>query len=768
MSTLIVLVTGATGVQGNAVIQALLELKANVRALVRSNDTPAAQALAALGVQIAVGDFDNQIHWYILWLIELPREKNHIEHDYVKRAGHIFAPRIIPDQLINRNEAESVKGAPLKEVSLHEAPKTIRLQCDRLGTLDGLNYTEVADLELPLQENSVEVELMWLSPWGSSPKMKHLLGLEGAGIVRRVHSSVTKFKPGDREASTLASVYLTALYSLYNLADTQNGHRVLIHSATGGLGQAAIQICRYIGAEVYATVGTEEKRRYLTDTFGIPPHHIFNSRSITFARELMAATDGKGVDVILNSLTGELLEESWRCIATAGTMVELGKKDMLDRNYLSMEPFGRNASFRCFDMSHKHVSDQLIARLLDQLMGLMAEGHLKPIGPIKTFSFSEMPSAFRFMRGANHNGKIVISDGPQAKVTVPTCTAKAKSAGRCTYLLIGGLRGLCGTVAIQLARLGAKHLVVLSRSGYKDRKSGAVLRNIEANGCRVTLVKGDVAKEDDVQRCFSESPVPVGGVVQGAMVLRDRPFSSMTHTEYHEAIEAKVKAYLELAQSNVFLDNFALYRRRLGLRACSVDLGAIEDVGYMFEHNNLLFALDTAAWININEALFNKIFRTALFQDLDPINPASAAQLVTSVAAPQAANSRLLSDARFPPLCFGGQVRGNPTEAAEGAKEIQVLQLLTKSSAAAGAVLNAAINAAINAVNKQMVVTLRLPEPMEPGKPLTSYGMDSLAAVEFRNWARSELKVELTTLEIANASSLHALCERIVSKLKVG
>lgn len=80
----------------------------------------------------------------------------------------------------------------------------------------------------------------------------------------------------------------------------------------------------------------------------------------------MAATDGKGVDVILNSLTGELLEESWRCIATGGTMVELGKKDMLDRNYLSMEPFGRNASFRCFDMSHKHVSDQLIARYAPQ------------------------------------------------------------------------------------------------------------------------------------------------------------------------------------------------------------------------------------------------------------------------------------------------------------------------------------------------------------------------------------------------------------------
>ena len=109
-------------------------------------------------------------------------------------------------------------------------------------------------------------------------------------------------------------------------------------------------------------MGNDEKRTFLTENFGIPARNIFDSRSITFAAELMRATNGYGVDVILNSLTGDLLDESWRCIANGGTMVELGKKDMLDRNYLSMEPFGRNASFRCFDMSHKHVSDALIAR----------------------------------------------------------------------------------------------------------------------------------------------------------------------------------------------------------------------------------------------------------------------------------------------------------------------------------------------------------------------------------------------------------------------
>ncbi|KAJ5115344.1 beta-ketoacyl synthase domain-containing protein [Penicillium alfredii] len=132
------------------------------------------------------------------------------------------------------------------------------------------------------------------------------------------------------------------------------------------------------------------------------------------------ATQGAGVDVILNSLTGELMEESWRCIAAGGTMVKLGKRNMLDRNYLSMEPLGRNASYRCFDMSHTHVSGQLISRnrLLDEIMNLINKRQLTPIGPIKTFSFADIPTAFGYMRRANHIGKIVISDGPDAEVQV--------------------------------------------------------------------------------------------------------------------------------------------------------------------------------------------------------------------------------------------------------------------------------------------------------------------------------------------------------------
>ena len=109
-------------------------------------------------------------------------------------------------------------------------------------------------------------------------------------------------------------------------------------------------------------MGTEEKRKFLIEKFEIPSDHIYNSRTTAFGSELMRATNDEGVDVILNSLTGDLLEESWRCIREGGNMIELGKRDMLDRNYLPMEMFGRNVSYRCFDMSHKHVSDALIAR----------------------------------------------------------------------------------------------------------------------------------------------------------------------------------------------------------------------------------------------------------------------------------------------------------------------------------------------------------------------------------------------------------------------
>ncbi|KAI0970360.1 putative polyketide synthase [Xylaria arbuscula] len=759
--------------------------------------------------------------------------------EYVERGGIFHVSRILGDDLINATEAAKTNGAPSIEMRLHEASTTIRMIAERVGSVDSLHFVEVDSVELELPDNKVEVELFASAlnfkdvavTMGIVPENHHLLGLEGAGTIRRVGGNLNSpFHVGQRvmvfekgafanriiattertipipdwisfeEAATLPSIYLTALYSLFNLASIKKGDRVLIHSATGGLGLASIQICHAVGAEVYATVGQDVKKQFLVENFNIPGDRIFSSRNHEFESGIMEHTSGYGVDIILNSLTGDLLDASWRCIAEGGTMIELGKKDHIDRNLLSMEPFARNASYRCFDMSHKHVTDEVIAGLLRRLMDLINARVVKLNLPIKLFPYSDIPSALRFMRSANHIGKIIISnkDHTEMDPMIPVRPAVRALTLRedVSYLIVGGLKGLCGSLAVDLARHGARNLVIMSRSDYGDPRSQGVLRDLKNHGCGADLVRGDVSRIEDVRLAFTKASKPVAGIVQGAMVLRDKPFEMMTHDEYHTAISCKVAGTWNLhnvaidlgldldfftmlssisgligqpaqsnyAAGNVFLDSFASYRRGLGLKANSIDLGAIDDVGYMAEHSGLIAALDTSAWTPINESLFQQIVQYSIMQqETTPINAASCSQLITSIAVPQAPSSRLLTDARFSSLLFGASAgAGAGSDASGPNKEIQALQLMIKSSADIATVLPLALEVA----NKQFMVTLRIEEPLESGKPLSAYGLDSLAAVEFRNWSRAQLGAELTTLEITGAPTLTSLAEKIVARLQ--
>ena len=235
----------------------------------------------------------------------------------------------------------------------------------------------------------------------------------------------------------------------------------------------------------------------------------------------MNATNNKGVDVILNFLTGDLLDESWRCVADRGILLEVGKKDIIERNTLSMEPFSRNASYRALDMSHVSITRPMVADLISRMFKLIKDGHIKPISPITTFSFTKVADAFRYMRTGSHIGKIIISDGLE-DVQIPTRAAPRTLRLRSdvSYLIVGGLKGLCGSLAIYMARHGAKNLVVLLRGGYQDGKSQAILNDLHALGTRAQLEQGDVSNIHDVRRLFQKSTSVIAGIVHGAMVLR--------------------------------------------------------------------------------------------------------------------------------------------------------------------------------------------------------------------------------------------------------
>ena len=238
---------------------------------------------------------------------------------------------------------------------------------------------------------------------------EHVFGLEAAGIVRHTGPEAKRLQVGDRvmvfardafssvittseslcvkcptelgftDAATMPLAYSVALYSLIDVGGLQKGQvslheqvekginnmsqSVLIHSAAGSVGLAAIQVASMIGAEVYATVSSDEKIKILTEQFGVCPNRIFNSRDTSFADGIKRATSGKGVDVVLNSLSGELLHASWRCVAEFGKMVEIGKRDLSGAAKLDMEVFLLNRSYACVDMDRiRAVKPGVIAR----------------------------------------------------------------------------------------------------------------------------------------------------------------------------------------------------------------------------------------------------------------------------------------------------------------------------------------------------------------------------------------------------------------------
>ncbi|ATY62880.1 Beta-ketoacyl synthase [Cordyceps militaris] len=791
--------------------------------------------LITLDVESATGPATDAAIANVLNQLLQPRSKEFVETEFAERNGTIHVHRIVPDVAVNKFKSVEKLGAEPVVRDLHAADVEVSLRAERMGTFDGLTWAENSASPVPVEEGRIEVEVFAAGvnfkdvavTMAIVPENEYTLGYEAAGVVKRLGAGVSKFKIGDRvcflangsyanrlqvpyqrahvfpdsmsfeEAATIPSVYLASIYSLYHLGNLKAGQTVLIHSATGGVGISAIQLAVHKGAEVFVTAGTEEKREFLEKNYGIARDHIFSSRNTNFSAGIKKLTGGRGVDVILNSLTGEILDESWRITADGGTFVEIGKKDIVDRNSLSMEPFDRNCSFRAMDFSYtKDISLPLIERLLTEIFELVNAGHVKPIQPITPFGFDDIPSALAHIRSGRHIGKVVISSGQHVPVEVPIRPAVRKLAldPTASYLIVGGLKGLCGNLAIHLAKTGARRIIVCSRSGLQDPASQKTVANCAAYGCEIVEAKGDVADEAFVRKIFQEASPAIAGVIQGAMILRDKPYEIMTWEEYHAAIHAKIqgtwalhrasldqpksldfftllssisgivgkKGQSNYSAANTFLDSFAYYRQSLGLQANAVDLGLIEDVGYVAEQGGMDSHFDLRQWTPILEGTLRSILDYSILQQAPtPLNAISASQLITGIGYPLPDDSDLKREARFGYLFSQVGGEGAKDGGSKGDQAIRALKLMHQSGAT-GAPL---VKLATELLAAQITKILRLDAELEPAKSLMAYGVDSLAAVELRNWVRSELGAELSTLDITNASSLIALCEKLVLKL---
>jgi malonyl CoA-acyl carrier protein transacylase len=395
-------------------------------------------------------------------------------------------------------------------------------------------------------------------------------------------------------------VFLTAYYTLHHLAKISAGDRVLIHAATGGVGQAAIQLAQLAGAEIFATASSH-KWAFLKS---IGVNHILNSRSLDFADQIMAITKGQGIDIVLNSLTGEgFIPKSLSVLHSGGCFLEIGKSGVWQpKQVAQLKP---DISYFLIDLVQTcQEQATLIRTMLVELMRLFKAGHLKPL-PRKIFPITEAISAFRYMQQAKHIGKIVVTlPSAQVNDSVPLRDDS-------TYMITGGLGGLGLLVAEFLVKHGAKHLVLIGRSAASATVKSQI-EKLEQAGAEIFVAGADVSEKKQLAQVLAnieQSLPPLRGIIHAAGILEDGILSSQNWERFARVLAPKVQGAWNLhtltqhksldffilfssaaslfgsiaqanhAAANTFLDALAYYRQAQGLTGMSINWGVWSEIG---------------------------------------------------------------------------------------------------------------------------------------------------------------------------------------------
>ncbi|MFJ7904670.1 SDR family NAD(P)-dependent oxidoreductase [Streptomyces sp. NPDC096198] len=403
-------------------------------------------------------------------------------------------------------------------------------------------------------------------------------------------------------AAGLPTACLTAWYALRHVARLGEGERVLIHSATGGTGLAAVAVARCLGAEVLATAGNDEKRGYLR-RMGIG--HVMDSRSLDFTEQTRAATAGEGVDVVLNSLSGPAIRAGLEALRPFGRFVELGVRDILGDTALGLAPFRHNVTFSTVDLIElQQHRPKTFHDLLQEVMDLFAAGHLRAL-PHREFPLARATEAFRLMAGAGHLGKLVLTMPEHGTGTAVLAEPPSPVRPQGAYIVTGGLRGVGLATVAHLAARGATHLVLNGRTPPGDSCT-AELARLRAGGTRVTVELGDAAEPGVAERLVSAATadgLPLRGVVHSAMVLDDAALTRITDEQLdrvwrpkataawrlHQALAGHAPDWFVLyssmasllgnpgqgayAAANAWLDAFASWRTARGLPTLAVNWG---------------------------------------------------------------------------------------------------------------------------------------------------------------------------------------------------
>ncbi|TDR93911.1 acyl transferase domain-containing protein [Enterovirga rhinocerotis] len=742
-------------------------------------------------------------------------------------AALLLTPQTESDIEIGPDGTRCLRFIPLAMREPKGARTTTSLKLERgsAGGLSGLAWAPAEASAPKAGEVEIEVEATGLNfrdvMWAMSLLPDDILedgfagptlGLECAGRIRRVGPGATRFQPGDRVLAFAPSAFsssvcvpegvvmpvpadwtteagagvpvafLTAYYGLVTLGRLKAGDWVLIHGAAGGVGLAAIQIAQWRGATVVATAGSREKRDLLR-ALGV--EHVLNSRSTAFADDIRRIRR-QGVEVVLNSLSGEAMERSIATLKPFGRFIELGKRDYVANTRIGLRPFKRNLSYFGVDVDQLLSDRDQASGIFAEIMALFEAGEFRPL-PYRVFGEGETTEAFRLMQQSGHVGKILVRP-PQRPMPVVENRPFAFDPDR-THLITGGFGGFGLEAARWLVDRGVRHLALLGRSGAASEDAAALVAELEARGVSLRAIRCDIGNERSVRRALDEIAAempPLAGILHAAMVLEDGLAANLTAEQLDRVLPPKVAGadhldrltsgmaldYLVFFSSittfignpgqgayvaaNAYLEGLARRRREKGLPGLALAWGAISDVGVLARKKGLAEALAKRVGVIGMPAR----------EALDLMAQALSADPATSPAVMAVGSLDWNAARRLPALAsptFASLMREGGTAETGERKSIDLRALLASEPE------EAVRKRVAETIVEEIAAVLRVPrQDIAMTKRLGELGLDSLMAFELASALQDRLGLDDPPTGSVAAMTTLGLADQIIAIVSAG
>lgn len=773
-----------------------------------------------------------------LWLIDLDANASEEENssslhqlinqsheDYREiaiRNHHFYEPQVVTTSF----------SQPLFHEPLHDEWSLVQHQ---EGSLDSFQRTELStrpmsddDVVLSIhyaglnyKDVMIAVGLLKEDAFAGGRSGLHI-GLEASGIVEKVGKNVTHLKVGDEvfglldhglathstsegcflckkptnitmeEAAAIFVPYTTAYATIMSLGKIRQGKTVLIHGAAGGVGSGAIQLAHSVGATVIATCSNKKKEEYARR---LGADYVFNSRSCQFVTEVMKVTNNHGCDLILNCLSGRSMQETVRVLAPFGTFIEIGKTDAMSRHRINIHDFLNNGTYVFFDMDRYFSDRETCVGWIQGMAECVEKGVLKP-PPTEVFTLKNIGMAVRKLSAAKHIGKILLQFRQPDGTLLPSCRQipfipQQLFREDASYVLLGGTGGIGLSVADWMVRHGAKHMLLISRSGKVQQEDSLLLDNLISYNVDLTLQPVDITNERALQECLDQwlvSRPSLRGVIHSAMILQDGLIQSLSNDQIEKSLAVKIKGGWNihnyccknkvnldffvvfssissvvgnLGQSNYCTGNAALeglihYRRKQGLVGTVLNLAGVYDVGAVSRDASILNSSLRNQMISKQDILHALQLIAERQPHLLSSRPLQGHQQHTNETVPR----QLIIFPFESGLTIGGDLpifdtlkwslASNAVHADQMVAQLASLPPPERKQAIA------------SSLKKDLSVILGIEETsLKVDQALSSLGIDSILAVELKNKIDSQWNMNLPVFELTSGKSVGDLIDTV-------